>query len=424
GLAPALLTARGIDTDVFEAIKPFLNRQQGQDNSLRLTYSSYQQGQTSESLKVALNPETQLYLWNKDTQNDSLSKYCLEFYDCAVGYYFLRFREGLVLNNGSRQNGEGAFHDTLWKKSKVMRGAYLTKTFDKLQSGVFFSAIPAQPYTLSLKGFDKERLVGCHTKWQTRWLSVGYTGYASKLEGATPTTYSVMGPFVLIDLSAFQISSESAWYHATTTGYGWLIKLERSKPFYDITCSVYDFDKNFRTPYGHISGIEKTQDTAGGSACISRFFKGKISIIRASYDYSKGNNDRLRVMACYNPLKKIRTKWWMEAEDKKIAHTGKILWDITPDLSATMGLRHEKNDGRDGGYTILESTYKLWHATNIKARVKCQDNIVGKDYTEYSLQLVNQLLKKHIRFIGKYTVKEYKDHTLDCRTNLEIKTVW
>jgi len=416
---------REMDTDVFEAIKPFLNQQQGQDNSLRLTYSSYQQGQTSELLKMSINPKTQLSLWNKNTQKDSLSKYCLEFYDCAVGYYFLRFGEGLVLNNSSRQSGDGVFHDTLWKKSKVMRGAYLTKPFNKIQSGIFFSDISAQPYTLSLKGFDKERLVGCHTKWQTRQLSVGYTGYASKLEGATTTTYFVMGPFVSIDLPAFHISSESAWYHATNTnGYGWIIRLEKSKPFYDIACSVYDFDKNFCTPYGHISGIGKTQDTVGGSVCISRFFKGKLSTVRASYDYSKGNNDRLKIMACYNPLKRIRTKWWMEAKDEKIAHTGKILWNITPDLSSMVGLKHEKNDGRDSGYTILESTHNLWHATNIKARVKWQNNMVGKNYTEYSLQLVNQLLKKHIRFIGKYTVKEYKDHTHDCRTNLEIKTVW
>ncbi|MFH1898713.1 MAG: hypothetical protein ABH886_10890, partial [Candidatus Desantisbacteria bacterium] len=126
------LTIEGlIDKDTLETIKPFLSQQQGQDNSLRLTYSSYQQGQTSESLKIAINPKTQVYLWNKDTHEDSLAKYCLEFYDCAVGYYFLRFGEGLVLNNGSRQNGEGAFHDTLWKKSKVMRGAFVTKPFDK-----------------------------------------------------------------------------------------------------------------------------------------------------------------------------------------------------------------------------------------------------------------------------------------------------
>ncbi|MFH1097921.1 MAG: hypothetical protein V1749_10555 [Candidatus Desantisbacteria bacterium] len=303
-------------------------------------------------------------------------------------------------------------------------------TDPKLQTGIFFSDIPSQPYTLSLKGFDKERLVGCHTKWQTRRLSVGYTGYASKLEGATPTTYSVMGPYMMIDMPTFQLSGESAWYHATTTGYGWIIKLEKSKKAYDITCSVYDFDKNFCTPYGHISGIEKMQDTAGGSASISRFFKGKLSTVRASYNYSKGNNDRLKIMACYNPSKKIRTKWWMEvaplaeAEDKKITHTGKILWNITPDLSSTVGLRHEKNDGRDGGYTFLESTYTLWHTMNIKARLKCQNNIVGKDYTEYSLQLVHQMRKQHMRFIGKYTVKEYKDHTNDCRTNIEIKTVW
>ncbi|MEK7275579.1 MAG: hypothetical protein AAB110_10015, partial [Candidatus Desantisbacteria bacterium] len=53
--------------DIFETIKPFLTQRLGQDNRLRLTHSSYQQGQTAESLKVSFNSKTQLYLWNKDT---------------------------------------------------------------------------------------------------------------------------------------------------------------------------------------------------------------------------------------------------------------------------------------------------------------------------------------------------------------------
>ncbi|MEK7274963.1 MAG: hypothetical protein AAB110_06880, partial [Candidatus Desantisbacteria bacterium] len=272
--------------DVFETIKPFLTQQSGQDNRLRLTHSSYQQGQTSESLRVSFNPETQLYLWNKDTKDDSLSKYCLKFYDCAAGYYFLRFGEGLVLNNGSHQSGSGVFHDTLWRKSKVMRGVYLTKPLNKIQSGLFFSDIPSQPYTLSLKGFDREQLVGCHTKLQINRLSAGYTGYASKLKTtnqATRTTYSVMGPYLVIDLPAIQISGESAWYQATNTkGYGWIVKMERVKPYYEIKYFVYDFDKDFYSPLGHISKIEKMQDTSGSSIYISRFFKGRLSTIKAS----------------------------------------------------------------------------------------------------------------------------------------------
>lgn len=427
-----------LSKNVFETIKPFLNQQRGQkgqdgqdrqDNRLRLTYSSYQQGQTAGLLKVSFNPKIQLYLWNKDTHNDSLSKYCLEFHDCAAGYYFLRFGEGLVLNNGSRQKGNGVFHDTLWRKSRVMRGVYLTKPFNRIQSGLFFSDIPSQPYTLSLKGFDREQLVGCHAKLQLNRLSAGYTGYASKLETtnqATKTTYSVHGPYLVINMPAFQISGESAWYQATnTTGYGWIAKMEKAKPSYEIKCFVYDFDKGFSTPYGHISGIEEMQDTSGGSIYISRFFKGRLSTIKASYDYSRDDNYRLWIMACYKLSQKIRTKWWMEdANDKKIAYTGRIFCDITPKMYSTLGLRQEKDGGKNGGYVFLESIYNPYPVTAIKARIKFQDNMTRDDYKEYSLQLVQQALKQHLKLVGRYTFKEYKDDTNDSRTNLEIETRW
>ncbi|MFH1860939.1 MAG: hypothetical protein ABH870_08035, partial [bacterium] len=427
-----------MSNDIFETIKPFLNQYPGQ-NRLRLTHSSHLHGQTAESLKITLNPKTQVYLWNKDTHNDSLSKYCLEFHDCAVGYYFLRFGEGLVLNNGSYMSGSGTFHDTLWRKSKVMRGAYLAKPFNRIQSGLFFSDITSQPYTLSLKGFDRERLVGCHTKLQLKGLSVGYTGYSSKLEAAqaTDTTYSVIGPYLVIDSPVLQISGESAWYHGTNTnGYGWIVKMERAKTpargaalargaTSSIKCFVYDFDKNFCSPYGHISGIGKMQDTSGGSVQISRFFNSRLSNIKASYDYSRDNNYRLWIMACYKPSKKIRTKWWIEnASDEKTAYTGRIFWDITHSLYTTLGLRHEKQDDKNGGYVFLESTYSPHPATAIKARIKFQDNMIRNDYKEYNLQLVQQALKQHIKIIGKYSLKEYQDNTHDCRTNLEIETRW
>ncbi|MBI4778164.1 hypothetical protein HY792_04530 [Candidatus Desantisbacteria bacterium] len=431
-----------VSRDVLETIKPFLNQQPGgdrQDNRLRLTHSSYQQGQTSESLKISFNPETQLYLWNKDTHNDSLSKYCLEFQTCAVGYYFLRFGEGLVLNNGSRQSGSSAFHDTLWRKSRVMRGVYLTKLFNKIQSGLFFSCVSSDPYTLSLKGFDHEQLVGCHSELQIKRVSVGYTGYASKLEAATTTTargvssYSVMGPYLVIDTPAFQISGESAWYYVSeglpptnTNGYGWIVRAEKAKTPapYDIGCFVYSFDKGFCTPYGHISGIEKMQDAKGYSAHISRFFKGRLSTIKASYDYSRNNNYRLWIMACYKLSKRIRTKWWIDNTDKKTAYTERIFWDITPEIYSTLGLRQEKNDDKNRGYVFLESTYTPHPATAIKARIKWNDNMVRDDYKEYSLQLAQQLLKQHIKLIGRYTLKEYQDNTNDCRTNLEIEKKW
>ncbi|MBU1753074.1 hypothetical protein KKG56_04355 [bacterium] len=424
--AATLTEASPLTREVFETIKPFLNQYPGQ-NRLRLTHSSYLHGQTAEALKITLNPKTRVYLWNKDTHNDSLSKYCLEFHDCAAGYYFLRFGEGLVLNNGSYMSGNGAFPDTLWRKLRVMRGAYLAKPFNKILSGLFFSDITSQPYNLSLKGFDRERLAGCHTKLQIKGLSVGYTGYASKLETeATDTTYSVMGPYLVIDSPAIRISGESAWYHGTdTNGYGWIVKMERAKTHYAVKCFVYDFGKGFYSPYGHISGIEEMQDTSGGSVNISHFFKGKLSDIKISYDYSRNNNYRLWIMACYKPSKRIRTKWWIEnAENKKTACTGKIFWDITPKLYSVLGLRQEKQDDKNSGYVFLESTYNPYPFTAIKARIKFQDNMVKDDYKEYNLQLVQQALKQHLKFIGRYSLKEYHDNTHDCRTNVEIETRW
>jgi hypothetical protein len=342
----------------------------------------------------------------------------------------------------------------MWRKSKVMRGAYLTKPFNKIQSGLFFSSIFSQPYTLSIKGFDKEQLVGCHTKLQIKELSVGYTGYVSKLERAslaegadTNITYSVMGPYLVIDTPAFQISGESAWYHmpegsplTDTKGYGWIVRAETSArvdPSYVIKCFVYDFDKGFYSPYGHISGIKKMQDSSGSSIYISRFFKGgsssgrvspsgsRLSTIKASYDYSRDSNYRLWIMACYKLSKKIRTKWWIEnTGNKKTSYTERIFWDITPVIYLTLGLRQEKNNGKNGGYVFMESTYNPYPATVIKARMKWRDNMIQDDYKEYNLQFVQQVLRQHIKFIGGWTLKEYQDDTNDYRTNLEIETRW
>ncbi|MDI6782202.1 MAG: hypothetical protein QME49_08895, partial [bacterium] len=301
---------------------------------------------------------------------------------------------------------------------------------------------------LSLKGFDREQIVGCHTKLQVKRLSVGYTGYASRLEGvdrATTTTarsatsgrgassYSVMGPYLVIDMPAFQISGESAWSQATnTTESGWIIRMEKVKTPYVIKCFVYDFDKGFYSPYGHISGIKKMQDTSGGSVYISRCQrgslcqrgKGRLSTIKASYDYSRDNNYHLWIMACCKLSKRIRIKCWIENTKDKIAYTERIFWDITPDIYSTLGLRQEKYDGKNGGYIFLESTYNPYTATVIKARIKFQDNMTMDDYKEYSFQLVQQALKKHIKLIGRWTLKAYQDNTSDSRTNLEMETRW